>query len=131
MIKFTTEIDPLIKGSIIYLNEKKYFTLFSCQDHEETNNSTAYISFDIKKIKKKDLKILLKTLFEIVKNIEKEKKIYQEKGFPNISINDMASIYFKIDRDKINSVVENKSNFNEINKRFWNTFEKQLKLKLK
>ena len=65
------------------------------------------------------------------RNIEKEKKIYQEKGFPKISINDMASIYFKIDRDKINEVVENKSNFNEINKRFWNTFEKHLKLKLK
>ena len=116
-------IDPLIVDVIRVFNEIGFKTRYSCSDHGETNNTTAYIAFvDLNQDKKEKLFKLLHELSKKILNSE----FKMEKGFPEMKVNDAKiNIYYKIDRERMNC--QNGKDFDKVNEKFWNWYLKELK----
>jgi hypothetical protein len=116
-------IDPLIVDVIKVFNNAGFETKYSCSDHAETNNTTAYIVFINLSLDKKEK--LFKLLHEMSKKILNS-QFKMEKGFPEIQVNDSSiSVYYKIDRKKMNCELTKK--FNKVNKNFWDWYLQELK----
>jgi hypothetical protein len=120
-------IDPLIVDVIRVFNEVGFKTKFSCSDHGETNDTTAYIVFVNLSLDKKEK--LFKLLHEMSKKILNS-QFKMEKGFPEIQVDDSRiSVYYKIDRKRMNC--KNGKDFDKLNEKFWSWYLQELKKEIK